>query len=273
MSKPSSQKCSRALSPIRACHSPSRSTISISRVSSAANRPGSELLYAEHQQLARSCAAASPGLVATLAGDSVSTCSGGEELLFRSEATRLLVPWFSTKKWMSRNRIRMSVKINLKTMDTDPANGQQTLICICSWIHNELALHAPMVNAAGDRTAELVSPRSFRKKFDHGFLTFFELPTVVSLWRLKLETWMDRRISTLGNDRDFEAVISVNRGDFELDSLSRFDMNWRRGEFVLLCRHLDTLGTFVSYLRCFRVVFKRKRGRQDHRDTQIANQI
>jgi hypothetical protein len=50
-------------------------------------------------------------------------CSGAEELVFESELTRLLVPWLSTKKQMSRNRIRMNVKINLKTMDIDPANG------------------------------------------------------------------------------------------------------------------------------------------------------
>src|SRR6516165_778504 len=105
-------------------------------------------------------------------------------------------------------------------MDIGPANGQQTLICIGSWIHNELALHAPVVNAAGHRTPELVSPVGFRDEFDLSFFTLLELPTVVSLWRVKLETW-DRRLSTLGNDRDFEAVIPVNRGDFELDSHSR----------------------------------------------------
>ena len=38
------QNCSRILSPSRSCQSPNRSTISISRVSSAANRLGPELL-------------------------------------------------------------------------------------------------------------------------------------------------------------------------------------------------------------------------------------
>src|SRR5262249_56258604 len=109
---------------------------------------------------------------------------------------------------MSRNRIRMNVKINLKTMDIGPAHGRQMLICICSWIHNELALHASVVNAAGHRTTELVRPGSFRDEFDLSFFTLLELPTVVSLWRGALLTLVGWRLCTLPDPPAFLCAVA-----------------------------------------------------------------
>src|SRR5215472_1694521 len=84
-------------------------------------------------------------------------------------------------------------------------------------LHNELALHTAVVNAARQRAAELVGPRSFREKFDRGFFTFFELPAFIALRRRELETGKAGRIGTVRDDREFEAVISVKGCDFELN--------------------------------------------------------
>ena len=141
--------------------------------------------------------------------------------------------------------------VNVEIPDIDAPIGFRALLCTfsCSRIYNELTLHAPVVNAAVRRTTELVGPRSFRDKFDLCFFALLELPTVVLLWRVKLEAWADWRISAIGNDRDFEAVISVNRRDFELDSYSRFDMDGRRREFVLFRGHPDDSHIVILYLR------------------------
>jgi len=90
-----------------------------------------------------------------------------------------------------------------------------------------------VVNAAGHRAAELVGPRSFREKFDRGFFTFFELPTFIALRRRELETGKAGRIGAVGNDRAFEAVISVRGGDFEPNPHSPVATHVRRREFVL----------------------------------------
>ena len=125
----------------------------------------------------------------------------------------------------------------------------QALFCSYSWIYNKLTLHAAVMNATVHRTCELVGPRSFRNEFNLCLFTLLELPTVVLLWRVKLETWVDRRISAIGNDRDFEAVIPINRRDSELDSHSRFDMDGRRREFIPFRGHPDDSHILVLQMR------------------------
>src|SRR5262249_61347481 len=132
---------------------------------------------------------------------------------------------------MSRNRIRMNVKINLKTMDIGPAHGRQMLICICSWIHNKLALHASVVNAAGHRTSELVRPGSFRDEFDLSYFTLLELPTVVSLWRGAIQTKVGLGIIALGDGREGEAVVPGHRGAVSFVCAFPFYISLREGRY------------------------------------------
>jgi len=108
-----------------------------------------------------------------------------------------------------------------------------------------------MVNAANYRTAELVGPGSLREKFDRSLPTLLELPTIIALRRRELETRVGRRVRTIGKNCRFEAVISVNCGDFQLYLRSGFDMDPARREFVLLRRHLDDL-----HILCLRGCFR-----------------
>src|SRR6516162_3226407 len=124
ISNPSFQNCPRAFRPIKSCQSPKRSTISNSPVSNAANRLGSDPLYAEHQALTSSCALFSIGVGTNRVCDDPFVSSSGEEWSFRSEPTRLCVPWLSAKKCSRRKRMRMIVKIK----DIDPPTAHRKLI-------------------------------------------------------------------------------------------------------------------------------------------------
>ena len=96
---------------------------------------------------------------------------------------------------------------------------------ICLLIHNELTLHAAMMNPAIYRALELVGSGSFRNKFDYRLLTLLKLPTVTALRRRELETSEGRRVVALGNNRDFDAVFPVKRSNFELGLHSQLDMD------------------------------------------------
>src|SRR6516164_7678732 len=107
-------------------------------------------------QLAKSCTAFSGAIAATFVCTNAADCSGGKERVFAPGSAGLCAPPFAAKKSTTRKRIRRNVIIS----DIDSPIGHQALICACSWIHNELALHASVVNSAGHRTSELVRPRS-----------------------------------------------------------------------------------------------------------------
>jgi hypothetical protein len=87
---------------------------------------GSELQYAEHQELAKSCTAVSPGIVTAPVCHKALGYSGGDEGLFGPDPTTRLVPWYADKPSRRRKRIRMNVKI----IETYPRTKEQAQIAL-----------------------------------------------------------------------------------------------------------------------------------------------
>jgi hypothetical protein len=83
-----------------------------------------------------------------------------------------------------------------------------------------------MAQSAGMATLKRVRARRLRQKFNRGRLSLLKLPAV--LRRGKNQTSLTPGFSAIGLGPDFEAMIVVDSGDFELNCSPGLHMNQRR---------------------------------------------
>ena len=100
-----------------------------------------------------------------------------------------------------------------------------------------------MAHAAIDATFESVSAGGLGDEFDGDGVALLDLPAI--LRRSEDEAGRSGLVGAVRDEGDFEAVIVVGGGDFELNFLAFLDVQGRRREFVLLGGHFDDLSGLI----------------------------
>src|ERR1700736_774263 len=94
------------------------------------------------------------------------------------------------------------------------AVGDEPLLTV-NLIHDNLALHTSVAQSASVATLKRVCARRLRQKFNRSCLSLLKLPAVPR--RRKNQTSLTPGFSAVGLGPDFEAMIVVDGGDFELN--------------------------------------------------------
>ena len=112
-----------------------------------------------------------------------------------------------------------------------------------SRFHNQLTFHAPVMPSTYSAAPEGVSSRCLRHKFNGRGLTFLDLDAVLD--GRKNQSYISRRLQSLWERPDLEAMRVVDGGDLELDFASLLHSDRRRLELVFLCLNFDSLDLLI----------------------------
>lgn len=88
---------------------------------------------------------------------------------------------------------------------------------------NNLGFHAAMARAAGLATLERVRAGCLHQELNRCCFPLLKLPTL--LGRDKIQPRFAAQFGAVGNGRDFESMVVVRCGDFELNFGPRLDVN------------------------------------------------